>query len=73
MSTDYRIACYTCKSDGPTYASSSIAYGFKVWTTNEELLAWLGHKESIGYHEGHDLRIISEHTDVPWEVGESEK
>ena len=70
MSTDYKMVCYTCKSTGPIYASGSISYGFKVWVTNDQLLKWLGHKEAIGHHEGHDLRIVSEHEELPWEIGE---
>lgn len=66
VSTDYRMACYTCKAEGPIFASSSIAYGFKVWDI-VEIREWLGHRESIGHHEGHDLRVVSEHADLPWE------
>ncbi len=66
MSTDYRMVCYTCKSGGPIYASGSISYGFKVWTENPELLSWLGHRTGVGAHEGHDLRIVSEHVELPW-------
>ena len=67
MSTDYKMVCYTCKETGPIYASSSISYGFKVWGHNPELLAWLGHRNAVGKHEGHDLRIVSEHVGLPWE------
>lgn len=70
MSTDYKIVCYTCQVTGPIFASASISYGFKVWAENPELLKWLGHRESIGHHEGHDLRIASEHDDLPWEEDE---
>lgn len=66
MSTDYKMVCYTCKAEGPVYASGSISYGFKVWTENPELLKWLGHREACGLHEGHDLRIVSEQVDLPW-------
>ena len=66
MSTDYKMVCFTCKKTGPCYASSSISYGFKVWTDNPELLVWLGHKEAVGHHEGHDLRIVTEQTYLPW-------
>lgn len=68
MSTDYKMVCYTCKSVGPVFASGSISYGFKVWTENPELLVYLGHRQSNGSHEGHDLRIVSEHDILPWEA-----
>lgn len=71
MSTDYRIVCYDCKKVGPIYASGSGAYGFKVWVANEELLKWLGHREPVGHHEGHDLRVVSEHCDLPFEDNDS--
>lgn len=67
MSTDYTIVCYDCKSESPIFASASISYGFKVWIENPELLEWLGHREDVGRHEGHDLRIVGEQ-DLPWEV-----
>ena len=66
MSTDYRMVCYTCKATGPIYASGSGSYGFKVWA-DDEILKWLGHREAVGHHEGHDLRIVSEHVELPWE------
>jgi len=68
MSTDYKMVCNTCESEGPVYASASISYGFKVWVENPELLSWLGHREAVGKHEGHDLRIVSEHDILPWEA-----
>ena len=71
MSTDYRMACYTCKETGPLYASGSSSYGFKVWE-DAEILKWLGHGEAIGHHEGHDLRIVSEHIELPWEDWEND-
>lgn len=67
MSTDYRMVCFTCKSEGPVYASGSTSYGFKTWKENPELDKWLGHREAIGFHEGHDLRIVSEHDALPWD------
>lgn len=67
MSTDFRVVCFDCKAEGPIYASSSISYGFKVWVENPELLEWLGHRKDVGNHEGHDLRIVSEHVDLPWD------
>lgn len=66
MSTGYRLVCFTCKDEGPSFASGSIAYGFKVWNT-DEWMKWLGHREPVGHHEGHDLRIVSEHDDLPWD------
>lgn len=73
MSTDYIMVCYTCKSEGPIYASGSISYGFKVWK-DDEILKWLGHREAVGHHEGHDLRIVSEHVELPWGAkGRTEK
>lgn len=68
MSTDYNMVCFTCKETGPTYASASISYGFKVWVTNDELLKWLGHREDVGRHENHDLRIVPEGKDLPWDI-----
>lgn len=66
MSTGYRLVCFTCKDEGPSFASGSIAYGFKVWNT-DEWMKWLGHREAVGHHEGHDLRIVSEDVDLPWD------
>lgn len=66
MSTDYRMVCFTCKDEGPVFASGSISYGYKVWLTNDELLKWLGHREGSGKHESHDLRIVNENVDLPW-------
>jgi hypothetical protein len=66
MSTDYNIVCFDCKKRGPIFASGSVAYGYKVWVTNDELLKWLGHREDIGLHEGHDLRIVDENIDLDW-------
>lgn len=67
MSTDYHIVCFTCKSEGPIFASGSISYGYKVWLENPELLKWLGHREACGNHEGHDLRIPNPDAELPWE------
>lgn len=66
MSTSYNLVCFTCKIEGPSFASGSIAYGFKVWNT-DEWMKWLGHGEAVGQHEGHDLRIVSEQDDLPWD------
>jgi hypothetical protein len=66
VSTDYLITCFDCKEQGPIFASSSIAYGFKVWDI-DEVREWLGHRKDIGTHEGHDLRIVHEGADLPWE------
>lgn len=66
MSTSYNLVCFTCKTEGPSFASGSISYGFKVWNT-EEWFKWLGDREAIGHHEGHDLRIVSEQADFPWD------
>ena len=65
MSTDYKMVCYTCKATGPIYASGSISYGFRVWD-HPDILEWLGDKEAVGLHEGHDLRIVSAENDLPW-------
>jgi len=59
MSTDYSMYCFTCKKQGPIFASGSGFYGYKVWDI-EEIRKWLGHKEAVGHHEGHDLRILNE-------------
>lgn len=71
MSTDYNIACFDCKEVGPIFASCSIAYGYKVWAANDtwgesEAQKWLGHRQAVGTHEGHDLRIVHEQADLPW-------
>lgn len=67
MSTDYNLICYTCKkSMKEVFASGSIGYGFKVWDFNS-VKKWLGDGEDVGFHEGHDLRIVSENSDIPWE------
>lgn len=73
MSTDYKIICFTCKEQGPVFASGSIAYGYKVWLSNDDLLDWLGHRESVGRHEHHDLRIISPNADAVEEMAASKK
>lgn len=66
MSTDYLITCFTCEETGPIFASASISYGYKVWDLADVKL-WLGHRENVGKHEGHDIRIVSENIDLPWE------
>jgi len=67
MSTDYFLVCFDCKEKmKEAFASGSIGYGFKVWDF-ENVKKWLGHKVSVGYHEGHDLRIVSEHYEFPGE------
>lgn len=64
MSTDYKLVCMTCKKECPDlFASASIAYGFKVWDL-EPIKKWLGHREDVGAHEGHDLRIVSENDPI---------
>ncbi len=69
MSTDYTLACYTCQCSMPTsFASGSGFHGYKVWE-GTGMLEWLGHGQTVGTHEGHDLRIVSEHVDLPWEYG----
>lgn len=60
MSTDYNIACFTCKERGPIFASASIAYGYKVWDIDDSMRTFLGHRNSCGKHERHDLRIIDQ-------------
>jgi hypothetical protein len=59
MSNDYTMVCFTCKKEGPIFASGSIGYGFKVWDI-DDIRKWLGHGEACGFHEGHDLRIVNE-------------
>ena len=71
MSTDYQMVCFTCRARGPIFASSSIAYGYKIWEI-EDLRKWLGHRDAIGFHEGHDLRIINGEMDLSWEEDEDE-
>lgn len=67
MSTDYRLVCFTCKSEAPApIASASGFYGYKVWDWDDEMRKWLGHGEAVGHHEGHDLRIVHEDADLPW-------
>lgn len=69
MSTDYELVCYTCQRSMPkSFASGSGFYGYKVLET-AEMLEWLGHGQAVGTHEGHDLRIVSEHVELPWEGG----
>jgi len=64
MSTDYMLVCYTCKKSMPgAFASGSIAYGYKMWD-HEGVRKWLGDGEAVGHHEGHDLRIVSEHREA---------
>jgi len=71
MSTDYNLICFTCKEEGPTFASGSIAYGYKVWN-DKETKEWLGHRNPVGSHEGHDLRIVHEDIDLPWDASSLE-
>lgn len=60
MSTDYKLACFTCRRTMPgAFASSGWEYGLRVWGTGR-LLKWLVH------HEGHDLRIVNEQDESPW-------
>jgi hypothetical protein len=66
MSTDYNMVCVSCKEIGPTFASGSIAYGFKVWDS-KEVNEWLGHRQAVGKHEGHDLRIMVSDA-IPWDT-----
>lgn len=67
MSTDYYLCCFDCKvCMTPSIASGSISYGYKVWGT-EEMKKFLGHNSPVGSHEGHDLRIVDENYDLPWE------
>lgn len=68
MSTDYTLVCYTCKVEMDScLASGSGFYGFKVWQDSiEEMKKWMGHGEAVGHHEGHDIRLVSEHVDLPW-------
>lgn len=71
MSTDFRLVCFTCKSESPSiFASSSIAYGYKVWDHDDQQRQWLGHREAVGHHESHDLRIVNENADLPWDSPE---
>ncbi len=68
MSTDYKIACFDCKTEGPIVASASGFYGYKVWDLNDEDRKWFGHRQAIGTHEGHDLRIVHEQAELPWKA-----
>lgn len=71
MSTDSRIVCFTCEEEGPgIFASGSGFYGYKVWDLSAVTRKWLGHGDAFGRHEGHDLRIVSENVDLPWEASE---
>lgn len=68
MSTDYRLVCFTCEEEAPeAFASGSIAYGYKVWGSKSNL-EWLGDRKPCGHHENHDLRIVNEGADLPWEA-----
>lgn len=69
MSTDYFLVCFDCKEimEG-IIASSAGSYGFKVWDEAlEDIRKFLGHREDIGLHEWHDVRLVNEHYDLPWE------
>lgn len=65
MSTEYHLVCFTCKEEGPSFAAGSIAYGYKVWN-EDEWKPWLGHREDVGKHEHHDVRVVCEDTDLPF-------
>jgi hypothetical protein len=77
MSTDYFAVCFTCKTAMPdALASGSIGYGFVVWDDGlNKLRDWIVgesekpgvSKSGVGAHEGHDIRIVSEHYELPWE------
>lgn len=72
MSTDYFLVCFDCKEKmNEPFSSGSISYGFKICNF-KHIDKFLGHQESVGYHEGHDLRIVSEHYDLPWEDNDEE-
>lgn len=66
MSEEYLLVCYTCESRMPdSLAGGAGAYGYKVWGV-DDMLKWLGHGEPVGHHERHDLRIVHEQADLPW-------
>lgn len=69
MSTDYILVCCTCKTRMDScLASGSGFYGFKVWEDSfQDMRQWLGHGQTFGAHEDHDLRIVSSSTEMPWE------
>ena len=74
MSTDHFAVCYTCKTSmDQCIASGSGFYGFKVWDEGlTEFREWLqgplvdGRAPAVGAHEGHDVRIVSEHHLPDW-------
>jgi len=68
MSTDYFLACFTCeKTCQDPFASASGFHGYEVHEMSDETLTWLGHGDAIGSHECHDVRIVSEDYELPWE------
>jgi hypothetical protein len=67
MSIDYKLVCFTCKSEAPSsFACASGFFGYKVLAPDDDMLKWLGHGEAIGHHENCDLRIMHEDADLPW-------
>lgn len=66
MSTDYFLACFDCKVRSKTaLASGSAFYGYIV--DGDYAREWLGHGKAVGTHERHDVRIVHEQADLPWE------
>jgi hypothetical protein len=67
MSTCYELVCFTCECSMPgAFAYGSAFHGFNV-CDDAAMRRWLGHGEAVGTHEGHDLRIVSDNFDLPWE------
>ena len=54
MSTDYGIYCHDCLERLESVASSSIAYGFKVWAADQHIEYLARFMEA---HLGHHLII----------------
>lgn len=52
MSTDFDLKCKTCGQAVETVASSSIAYGDKLWTADTNLEAL---RAFLFSHRGHEL------------------
>lgn len=69
MSVTYDFACFTCQTTMRMFfATGSGFHGFRIrHGATEELAQWLGDGKAVGTHEGHDVRLVSEHVDLPWE------
>lgn len=67
MSDDYFPVCFRCKAKYDRYfASASAFYSMRTpFWEEDELRAF---EDWLGQHERHDVRIVWEQDELPWEV-----